>query len=55
VTDGTCTINDEWQNAALNYALTQIAERAPTKDVLARLNRAAPKKALARKRGNRRS
>jgi gluconolactonase len=35
VTDGTSTINDEWQDAALNYALVNIAERASTADVLA--------------------
>ena len=44
VTDGTSTINDEWQNAALDYALTNIAERVPTKDVLAVLKRRAPAK-----------
>ena len=44
VTDGTSTINDEWQNAALEYALTNIAERVPTKDVLAVLKRRAPRK-----------
>jgi gluconolactonase len=45
VTDGTSTIDDEWQNAALNYALTNIAERVPTKDVLAVLKRKAPARA----------
>ncbi len=35
VTDGTSTINDEWQNAALNYALENIAERVTCKDVIA--------------------
>jgi gluconolactonase len=44
VTDGTSTINDEWQNAALNYALQNIAERVPTKDVLAALKRRAARK-----------
>jgi gluconolactonase len=39
VTDGTSTVNDEWQNAALNYALQNIAERVPTKDVVAALKR----------------
>jgi gluconolactonase len=39
VTDGTSTINDEWQDAALNYALTNIAERAPTSDLVAALKR----------------
>ena len=27
LTDGTSTINDEWHNAGLNYALENIAER----------------------------
>jgi gluconolactonase len=44
VTDGTSTINDEWQNAALNYALVNIAERVPTKDVLGALKRRARRK-----------
>jgi gluconolactonase len=39
VTDGTSTIDDEWQNAALNYALQNIAERVPAKDVVAALKR----------------
>jgi gluconolactonase len=39
VTDGTSTIDDDWQHAALNYALVNIAERVPTKDVLAVLKR----------------
>lgn len=43
VTDGTSTIDDEWQNAALNYALQNIAERVPTKDVLAALKRRTKK------------
>jgi len=43
VTDGTSTIDDEWQNAALNYALTNIAERVPAKDVVAALKRRAKK------------
>ena len=37
VTDGTSTINDEWQNAGLNYALENIAERASTADLIAAL------------------
>lgn len=45
VTDGTSTIDDEWQNAAINYALQNIAERAPTKDVLAVLKRGAGRRA----------
>jgi ureidoacrylate peracid hydrolase len=34
VTDGTATVSDEWQHAALNYALTRIAERVTTEEVL---------------------
>jgi gluconolactonase len=49
VTDGTSTVNDEWQDAALNYALTNIAERAPTKDVLAALKRSAPRRPAKKK------
>ena len=41
VTDGTSTIDDEWQNAALNYALTNIAERVSTADVLKALGATA--------------
>ena len=44
VTDGTSTIDDDWQNAALNYALVNIAERVPTKDILAALKRRARRK-----------
>jgi gluconolactonase len=44
VTDATSTINDEWQHAALDYALTNIAQRVSTKEVLAVLNRAAKRK-----------
>ncbi|MBD5068611.1 MAG: cysteine hydrolase [Lactobacillus sp.] len=40
VTDGTATINDEWQNAALNYALNNIATKLSTKEVLADLSEA---------------
>lgn len=43
VTDGTSSIDDEWQNAALNYALQNIAERVPAKDVLAALKRRTKK------------
>ena len=39
VTDATSTMNDEWQHAALDYALTNIAERVPTEDVVAALQR----------------
>lgn len=37
--DGTCTIDDEWQHAALDYALTQIAERASTSELVAAIAR----------------
>lgn len=37
ITDGTSTINDEWQNAGLNFALENIAERVPTADIIAAL------------------
>ena len=37
VTDGTSTINDEWQNAGMNYALESIAERVPTAELVAAL------------------
>jgi gluconolactonase len=49
VTDGTSTINDEWQHAALDYALINIADRASTAEVLAVLKRRAGRKAPARK------
>ncbi|MEZ5101104.1 MAG: cysteine hydrolase [Thermoleophilia bacterium] len=45
VTDGTSTIDDEWQNAALNYALTNIATMVPTSDVVAALSKGAPRAA----------
>ena len=34
ISDATSTINDEWQRAALNYALTNIAEIATTQEAL---------------------
>ena len=37
VTDGTSTINDEWQNAGLNFALENIAERVSTDEIVAAL------------------
>ena len=49
VTDGTSTINDEWQDAALNYALVNIAERVPANDVLAVLQRGTRRKRAATK------
>lgn len=44
VTDGTSTVNDEWQNAALNYALTNIAERVPAREIVGVLERAAKRR-----------
>ena len=50
VTDGTSTIDDEWQRAALDFALTNIADRASTADVLAVLGRGgAARKPAARR------
>jgi gluconolactonase len=46
VSDATSTINDEWQQAALNYALTNIATVATTELVVAAL-RGAVKPALS--------
>ena len=34
ISDATSTINDEWQHAALNYPLTNIAEIVTTEDAL---------------------
>jgi ureidoacrylate peracid hydrolase len=34
VSDGTAAISDEWQHAALNFALTNIAEQATVDDVV---------------------
>ena len=51
VTDATSTINDEWQHAALDYALTNIAERVPTADVVAALKaKALPRRKTTRRR-----
>ncbi len=33
-TDGTSTINDEWQNAAMNYALEHIADRLSCDEII---------------------
>jgi gluconolactonase len=49
VTDGCSTVDDEWHNAGLNYALQNIAERVPTKDVLAVLKRGARRPAPLKK------
>ena len=38
-TDGTVTINEEWQSIALNYALTTIAERLSVDDVVEAMGR----------------
>lgn len=37
ISDGTSTIDDEWQHAALNYALTNIAEVGTTEEALGAL------------------
>ena len=37
LTDGTSTINDEWQNAGLNFALENIAERVTCAEAAAAL------------------
>ena len=37
VTDGTSTINNEWQHAGLNFALENIAERVLTDEIIAAL------------------
>ncbi len=42
VSDGTSTIGDEWQEAALNYALTNIAEQATVDEVIAGLGAVGP-------------
>ncbi|MEI7779765.1 MAG: isochorismatase family cysteine hydrolase [Actinomycetes bacterium] len=39
VTDGTSTISDDWQHAAIDYALTNIALRESTGDIIAAINR----------------
>ena len=35
VSDGTSTVNDEWQNAGLNYALTNVGRTATAQEVTA--------------------
>jgi gluconolactonase len=37
VSDGTSTINDEWHNAVLNYALTNVGQTATAQEVAAAL------------------
>jgi gluconolactonase len=51
ISDATSTINDEWQHAALNYALTNIAEVGTTAEALAALGVRVPaRKPAARRR-----
>jgi gluconolactonase len=38
VSDGTSTINDEWQHAALSYAMTNVGRVATTAELLAGLD-----------------
>ena len=49
ISDGTSTINDEWHHAALNYALTNIAEVGTTKEALGALGVRPARKPAARK------
>jgi gluconolactonase len=37
-TDGTSTINDEWQNAAINFALQNIADRLSCEEIIRALS-----------------
>jgi gluconolactonase len=39
VSDGTSTVNDEWQNAALSYALTNVASVATCAEIAAAIGR----------------
>ena len=41
VSDGTSTTGDEWQNAALNYAMTNVGQVATTDEVMSALGAAA--------------
>lgn len=41
VSDGTSTTGDEWQNAALNYALTNVGRAASTDEVMSALGGAS--------------
>jgi len=50
VADATSTINDEWQHAALNYALTNVGEVGTTQEVLAALGVRAPARRKAAER-----
>jgi len=37
-TDGTATVNDDWQRASLEYALTNVAEMASCAEIAAALH-----------------
>ncbi len=37
-TDGTSTVNDDWQNAAMNYALENIADRLSCDEIIGTLS-----------------
>jgi gluconolactonase len=37
-TDGTSTINDEWQNAGINFALQNIADRWSCEEIIQALS-----------------
>jgi gluconolactonase len=37
-TDGTSTINDEWQNAGINFALQNIADRLSCEEIIQALS-----------------
>lgn len=36
-TDGTATMNEEWQHAAMDYAMNNIAEKKSTAEILENL------------------
>ncbi len=50
VTDCCSSMNEDWHQAALSYALTNVAEIVPSKDVRAVLDRAAKRRAAKTKR-----
>ncbi len=39
LTDGSSTVNDQWQDAAINFALQNVAERVKCKDVITALSK----------------
>ena len=41
VSDGTATTGDEWQHAALNYAMTNVGQVASTDEVMSALGATA--------------